>query len=67
MNLIYLIRSNLLFTFLYNVIQCEPVQHKALVALKKRIRFSSIQIKKNMQTSISVLDLQAQLYTEPKF
>ena len=60
MNLIYLIISNLFFTFLYNVIKCELVRHKALVALKNL--FFPLK-EKNMQTSISVLDLQAQLYT----
>ena len=61
MNLMYLIMSNLFFTFLYNVIKCELVRHKTLVALK--FWFVFIKRKKNIQISISILDLQAQLYT----
>ena len=61
MNLIYLIMSNLLLAFLYNAINCKLVRHKALVALK--ICFCLFK-EKNMQNSISVFDLQAQLYTD---
>ena len=67
MNLIYVhwILSNLLFTFLYNMIKCELVRHKALVALNLFVfLFFSHLKKENMQTHMSVIDLQAQLSTE---
>ena len=45
------------------MIKCELVYYKALVALNSNSFFPDGR-KKNVQTSISVLDLQAQLYTE---
>ena len=64
MNLIYWIMSNMLFTFLYNVIECDLDRHKALIALKSD--FFHLKKKKNNEISIYILDLQAQLYTEKR-
>ena len=58
MNLTHLIMPN---PFFNNVINCELVRHKTLVAIKSDF---SIYRKENMQIFMSVLDLQTQLYTE---
>ena len=49
--------------FLYNMIKCDLVRHKALVALKICCCFFHLK-KESMQTHMSVIDLQAQLSTE---